>query len=73
MFEPFFTTKPAGQGTGLGLYISHEIVTWHGGTIDVETSDRGGAKFVVRLPTGSREEHARQRSNDEQRSRDRAL
>jgi signal transduction histidine kinase len=51
IFEPFFTTKPAGSGTGLGLSLAYDIVTkGHGGTLDVESSDDGGASFVVRLP-----------------------
>ena len=51
IFKPFFTTKEPGRGTGLGLYICHEIIRKHGGAITVEDSDRQGAKFVVRLPT----------------------
>lgn len=50
IFKPFFTTKEVGKGTGLGLYICHEIVQKHGGTITVEDSDKQGAKFVIRLP-----------------------
>ncbi len=53
IFEPFFTTKPAGQGTGLGLSMSHEIVESHGGRLRVEQSARGGAAFIVWLPEAS--------------------
>ena len=50
MFDPFFTTKPAGEGTGLGLSLSHDIVVkQHGGAIDVE-SQPGSTRFVIRLP-----------------------
>lgn len=52
IFEPFFTTKPSGEGTGLGLSLSHEIVTQgHGGTMAVEDNVGGGATFVITLPT----------------------
>jgi two-component system NtrC family sensor kinase len=50
LFDPFFTTKPAGEGTGLGLYVSHEIVRGHGGEITVESTPGQGATFEVRLP-----------------------
>jgi signal transduction histidine kinase len=49
IFEPFFTTKTQGQGTGLGLAVTREIVSRHGGTIDVETGARGTC-FRVSLP-----------------------
>ena len=51
IFEPFFTTKPTGSGTGLGLSLSHDIVTQgHGGTLTVESAPGAGAAFVVMLP-----------------------
>jgi signal transduction histidine kinase len=51
MFNPFFTTKPAGEGTGLGLSMSHDIVVkQHGGTIDVETEPGHFTEFVIGLP-----------------------
>lgn len=65
VFEPFFTTKDPGQGTGLGLAVSHTIVQQHGGTLTAEnrTDRASGARFVVALPfverrAASREEPA---------------
>ena len=53
VFKPFFTTKPAGEGTGLGLSLSHDIITkGHGGTITVESSEGVGTEFVLTLPVG---------------------
>ncbi|MGP8121888.1 MAG: GAF domain-containing protein [Xanthobacteraceae bacterium] len=51
MFNPFFTTKPAGEGTGLGLSMSHDIIVkQHGGTIEVETAPGQFTEFIVTLP-----------------------
>ena len=50
VFEPFFTTRPAGAGAGLGLALSRQIVSGHGGSIDVESRLGEGACFRVRLP-----------------------
>ncbi|WP_228527693.1 ATP-binding protein [Pararhodonellum marinum] len=50
IFQPFFTTKPSGQGTGLGLSLSHDIIKAHGGTIEVTSEDNEGSTFFVILP-----------------------
>ena len=50
IFHPFFTTKPTGQGTGLGLSLSYDIVKAHGGEIKVETKDGEGTAFMIMLP-----------------------
>ena len=55
IFKPFFTTKPVGRGTGLGLYICHEIVSRHGGSIIVDSSPGSGTQVIVRLPVNSRQ------------------
>ena len=50
IFQPFFTTKPTGQGTGLGLSLSYDIVKAHGGDIKVETKEGEGTEFIIHLP-----------------------
>jgi len=50
IFEPFFTTRDVGKGKGLGLTVAYDIVTAHGGTIEVEDTPGGGATFVLQLP-----------------------
>ncbi len=50
IFQPFFTTKPAGQGTGLGLSLSYDIVKAHGGEIKLETKEGEGPTFIIQLP-----------------------
>ena len=51
MFNPFFTTKPPGEGTGLGLSMSHDIIVkQHGGRIDVETELGDFTEFTILLP-----------------------
>jgi two-component system, NtrC family, sensor kinase len=50
IFQPFFTTKPTGQGTGLGLSLSYDIIKAHGGEIKVETKDGEGSIFIIQLP-----------------------
>jgi two-component system, NtrC family, sensor kinase len=50
IFQPFFTTKPAGQGTGLGLSLSYDIIKAHGGELKVQTKEGIGSEFVIELP-----------------------
>lgn len=50
IFQPFFTTKPTGEGTGLGLSLSYDIVTAHGGALKVESTDGNGTAFTITLP-----------------------
>ena len=50
IFQPFFTTKPTGQGTGLGLSLSYDIVKAHGGELQVETKEGKGSEFIIQLP-----------------------
>jgi signal transduction histidine kinase len=51
IFQPFFTTKPTGQGTGLGLSLSYDIVKAHGGEIKVEGKENEGTTFTIELPS----------------------
>jgi len=51
IFNPFFTTKPAGEGTGLGLSLSYDIIKVHGGHITVESKEGEGTEFTVELPS----------------------
>jgi two-component system NtrC family sensor kinase len=50
VFQPFFTTKPTGQGTGLGLSLSYDIVKAHGGELIVETNEENRTEFMIRIP-----------------------
>jgi signal transduction histidine kinase len=51
VFEPFFTTKPAGEGTGLGLSLSYDIITkGHSGHLSVYSKEGEGSEFLVKIP-----------------------
>ncbi len=50
IFQPFFTTKPPGEGTGLGLSLSHDIITAHKGIMQVGNAPQGGAMFLIKIP-----------------------
>ena len=50
IFQPFFTTKPTGEGTGLGLSLSYDIIKAHGGELRVETKEGEGSEFIIELP-----------------------
>jgi signal transduction histidine kinase len=53
IFQPFFTTKPTGEGTGLGLSLSYDIIKAHGGELKVETKEGEFAEFIIELPVKS--------------------
>ncbi len=50
IFQPFFTTKPTGEGTGLGLSLSYDIIKAHGGILKVENKEGEGSEFIIQLP-----------------------
>lgn len=50
IFDPFFTTKDVGKGSGLGLFIVHDIIEWHGGSISVDSHPGVGTTFIIWLP-----------------------
>jgi len=50
ILQPFFTTKPTGQGTGLGLSLSYDIIKAHNGDLTFESSEGEGTTFLISLP-----------------------
>ena len=55
IFDPFFTTKDVGKGSGLGLFIVHDIIEWHGGSITVDSRPGLGTTFIIWLPETQQE------------------
>jgi len=55
IFDPFYTTKTIGKGTGLGLFVAHEIIVQHGGSVFVESQFGHGARFWIHIPDGPEE------------------
>ena len=53
IFQPFFTTKPTGQGTGLGLSLSYDIIKAHGGEIKVKSKEEEGSTFIIQIQNQS--------------------
>ena len=64
IFNPFFTTKPTGQGTGLGLALSNDIVREHGGTIQVESAPDEYTEMIIRLPLERYRENGAEEDGD---------
>ncbi|MEC4684214.1 MAG: HAMP domain-containing sensor histidine kinase [Nitrospirota bacterium] len=64
IFDPFFTTKDIGKGTGLGLYISHEIIKQHDGSIDLESRSGTGTTFIIKLPLKGDEDGKQDQTSD---------
>ncbi len=56
IFDPFFTTKTVGQGTGLGLSVSYEIIRKHGGSLWVDSRTGYGTRFLIELPRDGAQE-----------------
>jgi len=64
IFDPFFTTKDVGKGTGLGLFVAHEIIEEHGGTIVVKSHEGTGTNFIVTLPMHGENHESKDPSSD---------
>jgi signal transduction histidine kinase len=64
IFQPFFTTKPAGEGTGLGLSLSYDIIKAHGGELSVKTKEGEFSEFTIRLPVSNQVDSSFERKRE---------
>lgn len=68
IFNPFFTTKEVGKGTGLGLSLSYGLIKEHGGSIQVESKQGEGARFIIELPLAPEADGATDQKNSSERA-----
>jgi signal transduction histidine kinase len=68
LFDPFYTTKPTGEGTGLGMYISYQVVQQHGGVLECWSQPAQGAEFFIQIPAQQQHQHVKTEQQQEQQT-----